>query len=256
MSEDRVAQDGMVQDWMAEERLVETTRGQARVELRVSEASRALLVMGPGASGRPASDLFALADAVHAAGFSVALVTPPYAVAGRKIPPRGTATDEAFVQVVAALREELGDQPLITGGRSFGSRVACRTSAEIGSIGVLCLAFPLHPPGKPEQSRLEDLEAATVPTLVVQGRSDAFGIPPEAEHRQVLLVDGDHSLRKDHERIGAAVVDWLESLLTAGESSEHPQGEVRLGRRSRVGRCRSGYPVLALVRAATAATGR
>lgn len=194
------------------EMTIETTRGPAEVEVRVAEPSRGLLVLGPGASGKPFQDLFSVADAVHAAGLTVAIVTPPYAVAGRKIPPRGPASDEAWVQVVAALRGEF-DAPLITGGRSFGSRVACRTAVETGSVGVLCLAFPLHPPGKPEQSRLADLEAATAPTLVVQGRSDAFGIPPEAEDREVVVVDGDHGLKKDHDRIAATVVEWVERLL-------------------------------------------
>ena len=194
-------------------RTIETTRGPAEVDLRLAEPSRGLLVLGPGASGKPFHDLFSVADAVQAAGISVAIVTPPYAVAGRRIPPRGSATDEAFIQVIAALQAELGDQPLITGGRSYGSRVACRTASEAGSVGVLCLAFPLHPPGKPEQSRLGDLEAATVATLVIQGRSDAFGCPPGAEHRRVLVVDGDHSLKKDPDRIASTVVEWLDDLL-------------------------------------------
>lgn len=200
-------------------RRVETSRGPALVDLRLAEPGRALLVLGPGASGKPGDDLFAVADAVHAAGISVAIVTPPYAVAGRKIPPRGPATDEAWVQVIASLQGDLGQQPLVTGGRSFGSRVACRTSAKTGSIGVLCLAFPLHPPGKPEQSRLDDLESARVPTLVVQGRADPFGCPPEAAHRTVVVVDGDHSLRKEHNKIGAAVLAWLEALLAHADSS-------------------------------------
>lgn len=193
---------------------IETSRGPATVDLRTAEPSRALLVLGPGASGKPFDDLFDVADAAQAAGITVAIVTPPYAVAGRKVPPRGPATDEAWVEVIDALRKEFGDQPLITGGRSFGSRVACRTSAETGSVGVLCLAFPLHPPGKPEQTRLEDLEAATVPTLVIQGRSDPFGLPPEATHRQVLVVDGDHGLKKEHDRIAAAAVEWIDDLLS------------------------------------------
>lgn len=196
------------------EMTIESSHGPARASLRIAEPSRGLLVLGPGSSGSTAAaDLQALAAAGHAAGLSVALVTPPYAVAGGKVPPRGTATDEAWQQVVAALRTELGDQPLITGGRSFGSRVACRSAAATGSRGVLCLAFPLHPPGRPEKSRLADLEAATVPTLVVQGRSDPFGQPPAAAHRQVLLVDGDHSLRKQHDLITTAVVDWVNGLL-------------------------------------------
>lgn len=196
------------------DRTIETTRGTATATVRAAGNSRGLLVLGPGASGKTDSkDLLAVTDAVHAAGVSVAIVTPPYAVAGRKVPPRGSASDEAWIEVVSALREEFPGQPVITGGRSFGSRVACRASEATGSVGVLCLAFPLHPPGKPEQLRLSDLEAATVPTLVIQGRKDPFGRPPEAEHRRVVVVDGDHSLAKEHERITQTVVAWIDELL-------------------------------------------
>lgn len=170
-------------------------------------------MLGPGASGQPNQDLYSVADAVSEAGFAVAIVTPPYAVAGRRVPPRGPATDEAWTQVVAALQAELPDQPLISGGRSYGSRVACRTAAVTGSIGVLCLAFPLHPPGQPEKSRLDELVGVRVPTLVIQGRSDPFGCPPEGEQRRVVLVAGDHSLRKEHDQIGATVVSWLAELV-------------------------------------------
>ena len=76
--------------------------------------------------------------------------------------------------------DELADLPLITGGRSFGGRVACRTSADVGAAGVLCLAFPLHPPGRPEKTRLPELAAVTVPTLVIQGERDPFGVPDPA----------------------------------------------------------------------------
>ena len=196
------------------DRTIETTRGTATATVRAAGNSRGLLVLGPGASGKTDSkDLLAVTDAVHAAGVSVAIVTPPYAVAGRKVPPRGSASDEAWIEVVSALREEFPGQPVITGGRSFGSRVACRASEATGSVGVLCLAFPLHPPGEPEQLRLSDLEAATVPTLVIQGRKDPFGCPPEAEHRRVVVVDGDHSLAKEHERITQTVVAWIDELL-------------------------------------------
>ena len=111
------------------------------------------------------------------------------------------------------MRAMVGDLPLVTGGRSYGSRVACRTAVATGSIGVVCLAFPLHPPGKPEQSRLADLEAATVPTLVVQGRSDPFGMPPSATNRRVLAVAGDHGLAKDHPLIIETIMNWLDELL-------------------------------------------
>ena len=194
---------------------IDTTRGPALAQLHLADPSRALVVLGPGASGRVESpDIVATAAALHCAGFSVAVVTPPYAVAGRKVPPRGAAADDPWVEVVDALRAEVGDQPVITGGRSFGSRVACRTSEATGSVGVICLAFPLHPPGKPEKSRLADLDAATAPTFIVQGRSDPFGLPPEAAHRRVLVIDGTHTLaERDLPHATQEVVAWAAALL-------------------------------------------
>jgi predicted alpha/beta-hydrolase family hydrolase len=103
---------------------------------------------------------------------------------------------------------------LVLGGRSLGARVACRTATELGAAAVLCLAFPLRPPrkGKPADSRLPELDAVEVPTLVVQGERDPFGMPPEGPRRTVARVAGDHSLRTDVEAVGAAVRAWL-SLL-------------------------------------------
>jgi len=114
---------------------------------------------------------------------------------------------------------ELAGLPLVTGGRSAGARVACRTAGETDAVGVLCLAFPLQPPprksGATSPSRLDELEAVDVPVLVVQGAGDRFGIPPEGQGREVVLVAGDHSLRKDREAVGAAVRDWLPGLVGA-----------------------------------------
>lgn len=194
---------------------IETSRGPAVADLLIAEPSRGLVILGPGASGKTDSpDIVATAEALHAAGVSVAVVTPPYAVAGRKVPPRGAASDDAWAEVVAAVRSELGNPPTITGGRSFGARVACRTADATGAVGVLCLAFPLHPPGQPEKSRLEDLEGATVSTLVIQGRNDPFGMPPEAEHRRVVVVDGTHTLAPaELPRVTKEVVAWADTLL-------------------------------------------
>ena len=99
--------------------------------------------------------------------------------------------------------------PLVAGGRSLGARVACRTARETGAVAVLCLAFPLHPPGRPEKSRLDELDAVTVPVLVVQGERDPFGMPPEAPNRTVVKVAGDHSLKADLEAVAAAIRNWL-----------------------------------------------
>jgi len=107
------------------------------------------------------------------------------------------------------------DLPLVVGGRSLGARVACRTAAETGAIAVLCLAFPVHPPGRPEASRLSELEAVTVPVLVVQGERDPFGMPPEGPGRKVVQVPGDHGLKADLDAVATAVRDWLRRLRAA-----------------------------------------
>jgi len=105
---------------------------------------------------------------------------------------------------------------LIVGGRSLGARVACRTVKTTGAVAVLCLAFPLEPPrraGKPPQSRLPELEAVTLPTLVVQGERDPFGMPPPGPSREVVAVPGDHSLKADLAAVATAVRAWLAEVI-------------------------------------------
>lgn len=148
---------------------------------------------------------------------SVALVEQPHRVAGRRSPPRAPQLDEAWVSAVAHLRAiELAELQVVVGGRSMGARVACRTAEATGAVAVLCLAFPLEPPrraGKPAQSRLPELEAVTVPTLVVQGARDPFGMPPPGTSREVVKVQGDHSLKADLESVAAAVRAWLPQVV-------------------------------------------
>jgi uncharacterized protein len=193
---------------------VETPHGPARVHLRTIGDPRAALVLGHGAGGGiGAPDLVAAAEAAGSVDVAVALVEQPYRVAGRRSPAPAKQLDASWVAVVEHLRAgELANLPLVVGGRSLGARVACRTSAETGAVGVLCLAFPLEPParaGKPRQSRLEELDAVTVPTLVVQGDRDPFGIPPPGPSREVVTVAGDHGLKSDLDAVAAAVRDWL-----------------------------------------------
>jgi hypothetical protein len=196
---------------------VETPHGPAHVHLHPAERQRAALVLGHGAGGGiGAGDLVAAADEALSAGLTVALVEQPYRVAGRRSPAPARQLDGAWTAVVAHLRgHELAGLPLVVGGRSLGARVACRTSAELGAAAVLCLAFPLEPPrrsGKPAQSRLPELDAVGVPTLVVQGERDPFGMPPEGPQRTVARVPGDHRLRADLEAVAAAVCAWLPLL--------------------------------------------
>jgi uncharacterized protein len=161
-----------------------------------------------------APDLKAACAAARERGVSVALVEQPYRVAGRKSPAPAGQLDTAWTAVVAALRNgDLAGLPLIAGGRSAGARVACRTAEEAGATAVLCLAFPVHPPGRPEKSRLDELDAVAVPVLVVQGERDPFGMPPDAPNRTVARVAGDHGLKSDMVAVRAAVADWLGAIV-------------------------------------------
>jgi uncharacterized protein len=142
------------------------------------------------------------------------LIEQPYRVAGRRTPAPAKQLDAAWIAVVSQLRTgPLSGVPILTGGRSAGARVACRTAAKTDSVGVLCLAFPLHLPGRAEKSRLAELDAVTVPILVVQGGSDPFGTPPSGPGRTVARIPGTHSL-KNTTTVAAAVSDWLAAMLS------------------------------------------
>lgn len=199
--------------------LIETPHGPARAHLHLAERPRAALMLGHGAGGGVAApDLVAVTAAALEDGISVALVEQPYRVAGRRSAAPARQLDAAWIAVVAALREVFAaGLPLIVGGRSSGARVACRTAAATGAAGVLCLAFPLQPgarAGKEEPpSRLPELEAVTVPVLIVQGARDRFGMPPAASGRTVVAVRGDHALRGDRAAVVAAVRGWLAASL-------------------------------------------
>jgi predicted alpha/beta-hydrolase family hydrolase len=114
---------------------------------------------------------------------------------------------------LAVVEHVRGDLPLLFGGRSSGARVACRTATAGGAVGVLCLAFPVHPPGRPEKDRLAELAAPSVPVLVVQGERDPFGRPEPAPGRAVVLLRGDHSLKSDAPGLRAAVTAWLGMVI-------------------------------------------
>jgi uncharacterized protein len=193
---------------------VGTPHGQARVHLHSVAEPRAALVLGHGAAGGVASrDLVTATDVALSEDVSVALVEQPYRVAGRRSPAPAPRLDAAWTAVVEHLVEgELQGLPLVVGGRSLGARVACRTAAAMGAVGVLCLAFPLQPP-RSAQSRLAELDEVTVPTLVVQGERDPFGIPPSTAQRTVVQVPGDHGLRTDLEAVAAAVRGWLPGVV-------------------------------------------
>jgi uncharacterized protein len=198
---------------------VDTPHGTANIHLHRVEEPRAALVLGHGAAGGvTAPDLVAATEAALAERVGVALVEQPYRVAGRKSPAPARQLDAAWTAVIEHLAKgELRGLPLIVGGRSLGARVACRTAESARAVAVLCLAFPLQPPrrsgGSEPATRLPELDQVAVPTLVVQGERDSFGIPPAGRRREVVLVPGDHSLRTDPDAVAAAVRDWLPGVL-------------------------------------------
>ena len=179
-------------------------------------------MLGHGAGGGVESpDLVGATTAAREAGLSVALVEQPYRVAGRRSPAPARQLDAAWTAVVEHLAFGL---PLVVGGRSLGARVACRTADRTGAAGVLCLAFPLHPPGRRDASRLPELDAVTVPVLVVQGERDPFGMPPEGPGRTVVQVRGDHALKADLAGVTQAVRAWLRSIASSSSPTTKPSG--------------------------------
>jgi predicted alpha/beta-hydrolase family hydrolase len=176
--------------------IISTDAGDARVTWHRAREPRLVLAVSHGAGGGvEARDLQAVAAALPGHGVTVALVEQPWRVAGKKMAPAPKTLDTGWRGVWPALAGP--GLPVIAGGRSAGARVACRTAAELGAAGVLALAFPLHPPGKPEKSRAEELLGAGVPTLVVQGGNDPWGKPgefPDGDFELVEVPYADHGL--------------------------------------------------------------
>lgn len=178
--------------------IVGTPVGDARVDIRPATGRpRATLVLGHGAGGGvEAADLVALAGALPARGITVIRVEQPWRVAGRRVAAPPATLDRAWLAVLEHLAVR---GPLVVGGRSAGARVACRTATALGARGVLALAFPLHPPGRPNVSRLPELDGCGVPALVVQGERDRFGSPDAFPRSPAYVVHpvpyADHSLR-------------------------------------------------------------
>jgi uncharacterized protein len=199
-------------------KITKTPQGDARVHLHHVAGPRGALVLGHGAGGGvEAPDLIAATEAAGTQGFSVALVEQPYRVAGKRSSPAAKQLDAAWIAVVEDLAAtEFEGLPLVTGGRSAGARAACRTAEASGAAAVLCLAFPLQPPARagkePSPSRLPELEAVNVPMLIVQGERDRFGMPEPGPEREVVQVNGDHSLRSDREAVRLEVARWLGKL--------------------------------------------
>ncbi|MUL44201.1 alpha/beta hydrolase [Streptomonospora sp. PA3] len=198
---------------------IDTPRGPALADIDLpSGEPRYLLAITHGAGGGvDAPDITAVCEAVLKAGGAVARITQAYRVAGRRMPGSATAPqDEAWK---AAVRSVCADErsaglPLVLAGRSNGARVACRTAAGLGAAAVVALAFPLHPPGKPERSRAGELRRAGVPTLVINGDRDPFGVPDAGDATSLVVREGErHDLAKDVESLAAVVADWLAERL-------------------------------------------
>jgi len=175
-----------------------------------------LLVLTHGSGGKVATpDVLAVRDAGLRLGAVTALVTQPYRVKGQRAPGNADRQDAAWGEVISALLESIGaGLPLIQGGRSNGARVTCRTAQATGARGVIALAFPLHPPGRPERSRAAELAMAGTDVLVINGRNDPFGIPRRAAGRRLVVLDGEtHALSRHPEAVGRAARSWLRKLF-------------------------------------------
>ncbi|WP_369276323.1 alpha/beta family hydrolase [Streptomyces sp. R11] len=204
--------------------IIGTDAGDARITWHPAKKARLALAVSHGAGGGiGARDLQALAQVLPAHGVTVALVEQPWRVAGKKVAPAPKTLDVGWRGLWPALAAR--GLPVVSGGRSAGARVACRTATELGAHAVLALSFPLHPPGKPEKSRADELLGAGVPTLVVQGGNDPFGKPdefPDGDFELVEVAYGDHGFAVpkraplDQEEAVAivtdAVVKWAGSL--------------------------------------------
>nr|WP_235192919.1 alpha/beta family hydrolase [Streptomyces viridochromogenes] len=204
--------------------IIGTEAGDARITWHRAKKARLVLAVSHGAGGGiEARDLKALAEVLPAHGVTVARVEQPWRVAGKKVAPAPKTLDLGWRGLWPALAAP--GLPVISGGRSAGARVACRTAVELGAHAVLALSFPLHPPGRPEKSRAGELLGAGVPTLVVQGGNDPFGKPeefPDGDHEIVEVPYGDHGFAVPRRAplgqdeavavITDAVVKWTGSL--------------------------------------------
>lgn len=197
----------------------QTTHGAARVHLDEVPDPAFLLVLTHGSNGGvDAADLLAVRRTALDLGGAVARIVQPFRLAGRRAPGSAARQDQAWLEVVARVRDRAGlSVPLVQGGRSNGARVACRTAAAAGATGVVALAFPLHPPGRPERSRADELRSAGCEVLVVNGDRDPFGVPDQRDAACVHVLPGErHDLAKDPAVIGPVVEPWLRRWSRVG----------------------------------------
>jgi predicted alpha/beta-hydrolase family hydrolase len=211
---------------------VPTSLGAGRLVVDAAESPRALLWLGHGAGGGiGAVDLAALAARLPAQGITVVRYEQPWRVAGRRVASRPAALDIAWVETAQSIEQLADGLPLVVGGRSAGARVACRTAASVGAVAVVCLAFPLHPPGRPEKSRLDEMLTPEMPVLVLQGERDTFGnaatvaaevagranvrvIPvPGADHGMKVLASSPLKTRDVAELVTSSVAAFIDGMV-------------------------------------------
>ena len=185
---------------------VDTPQGPGRLFVDLAEQPSSLLVLGHGAGGGVgAAYLELLARSLPALATTVVRFEQPWRTAGRTVGAPPPKLDDAWRAALGWLMEQewAARHPLLVGGRSAGARVACRTASDTNPAAIVCLAFPLHLPGRPEKSRAAELLTPTAPRLVLQGSKDSFGTPAEiraaigtAEGVNVVELPGaDHSYR-------------------------------------------------------------
>lgn len=211
---------------MSTELRIPTSRGEARALVDEptggagERSAPPTILLGHGAGGgAQAPDLVHLAEALPGRGLRVVRIEQPWRVAGRRVAPAPSILDDAWTQVLGELKDTLELDVFAVGGRSAGARVACRTGAALGARAVLALAFPLHPPGRPERSRAEELTGAALPVLVLQGERDPFGRPeefPVVAGLTVQPVPGDHSLRAAAAALARPAAEFLCASLGPG----------------------------------------
>ncbi|GAB3786419.1 alpha/beta hydrolase family protein [Nocardioides ungokensis] len=216
---------------MSTERIVATPHGDGRLVTDRSRHPLATLLVSHGAgNGIDTRDLEALARNLPRNGITVVRFEQPWKVAGRKVATSPKSLDEALVAAANQLRVRT---PMVVGGRSAGARSAARCARDLGAVGCLALAFPLHPPGHPEKSRLPELRGARVPTLVIQGERDTMGRPeefpadvemavvPSADHSLKVLARGPVSQDDAMEIVVEATLEWIVREVT-GSARQRP----------------------------------
>jgi predicted alpha/beta-hydrolase family hydrolase len=213
----------------ATETLVATEHGEGRLVTVRARRPLATLLLSHGAGGGiEARDLVTLADVLPRQGVTVALFEQPWRRAGRKVATPPATLDTGLIAAAGALRTRV---PLVVGGRSAGARSAARCAQQLGAAGCLALSFPLHPPGKPEKSRVHELQGSGVPTLVIQGERDTMGRPEAfpAEVEMTVVPGADHGLKvpargpvSQAEAMGIVVEATLEWLVREVAGNQQP----------------------------------